>query len=319
MHDSTVVKYEIGGLKFSKLAVINDRVGDDVTCIVPFDVTSETESGAFCKAIEECKGGVYEGKAKSADVKVLTRSLDREEELLDKCDTDVVTDELWSVVAPDEGGGNVQGPSSQPDPLNMPEVQSRVGEGRGVEDAETEVNAEQPQANGSTENVESEDMEGVPVDLSSVSACEGETEGVVRKLASEIGPMKEGSDCEEFKKELREDESLREWRELADKSERKFAWRKGMLVRSQYVSWEVFRDVLVVPKSFRKRIVEMSHERGGHLSGDKVARMVGRYFVWPGMVREICEHCRSWVVPSAQQTCAEEGPYCRAACFDRTV
>ncbi len=37
----------------------------------------------------------------------------------------------------------------------------------------------------------------------------------------------------------------------------------------------------------------MSHEHSGHLGGEKVAKMVGRYFLWPGMVTEIEEHCRS--------------------------
>ncbi len=64
-------------------------------------------------------------------------------------------------------------------------------------------------------------------------------------------------------------------------------------MRGQYVTWEQFRDVLVVPKSYRRRILELGHEKNGHLSGDKVEKMVGKYFVWPGMVKEVGEHCKS--------------------------
>ncbi len=89
-----------------------------------------------------------------------------------------------------------------------------------------------------------------------------------------------------------EDESLKEWRELGDRKERGFQWKKGVLVRSQYVMWEEFRDV-VVPKSYRRRVMELAHERNGHLGSEKAARMVGRYFTWPGMAREMGEHCKS--------------------------
>ncbi len=52
-------------------------------------------------------------------------------------------------------------------------------------------------------------------------------------------------------------------------------------------------DVIVVPREYRGKILELSHEKSGHLGGEKVAKMVGRYFLWPGMVKEIEEHCQS--------------------------
>ncbi len=53
-----MVNYKIGGLEFARLAVIDNRIGDDVVSIVPFDVTNQTESEAFRSAIEEQKGSV---------------------------------------------------------------------------------------------------------------------------------------------------------------------------------------------------------------------------------------------------------------------
>ncbi len=140
---------------------------------------------------------------------------------------------------------------------------------------------------------EGDDVDGVPVELEKVVESEDECESELRELASQIGPVKVGSDGKDFCQAVLEDESLREWRELGERKERGFAWKKGVLVRSLYITWEEFRDVLVVPKEFRKQIMELGHERNGHLGGEKVTVMVGRYFLWPGMNKELAEHCGS--------------------------
>ncbi len=41
VHESTIVTYVLGGLRTTRLAVIDEREGDDVICIIPFDVTNE--------------------------------------------------------------------------------------------------------------------------------------------------------------------------------------------------------------------------------------------------------------------------------------
>ncbi len=52
-------------------------------------------------------------------------------------------------------------------------------------------------------------------------------------------------------------------------------------------------DVIVVPTEFRTRILEMAHEKCGYLGGEKVARLVGRHFLWPGMMMDILAYCTS--------------------------
>ena len=130
------MNFDIGGLKFSKLAVIEERVGEDVMCIVPFDVLNSEEVEAFRRALSETKGS----PELKADVKVVTRSQARELAELDKCDEDAIVECLWSTVTPEGVEPPVceeeQGPSSQPNPLNMPEAVSRVGEGHGADDVE---------------------------------------------------------------------------------------------------------------------------------------------------------------------------------------
>ncbi len=48
-----------------------------------------------------------------------------------------------------------------------------------------------------------------------------------------------------------------------------------------------------MPKSYRKRIKVLGYDKNGHLGADKVIAIVGRYFVWPGMAKEILEYCNS--------------------------
>ncbi len=45
--------------------------------------------------------------------------------------------------------------------------------------------------------------------------------------------------------------------------------------------------MFLVPVSFRSEILKLGHERNGHLGGEKVAAMIGRYFLWPGMVKDV--------------------------------
>ncbi len=59
------------------------------------------------------------------------------------------------------------------------------------------------------------------------------------------------------------------------------------------MTWEEFRDVLVVPSGYRNRIKVLGHDRNGHLGAEKVVAMIGRCFVWPGMNKELVEYGRS--------------------------
>ncbi len=74
------------------------------------------------------------------------------------------------------------------------------------------------------------------------------------------GPIKGGSDGSDCRKAVLGDDSLREWRELGERNERGFAWKRGVLVRSLFVTWEEFRDVLVVPREFRQQIMTLGRE-----------------------------------------------------------
>ncbi len=108
------------------------------------------------------------------------------------------------------------------------------------------------------------------------------------ELAGRIGPVGAGNDGESYREAEKLDDSLKEWRELGDRGERGFSWKGGSLVKSMYVTWDEFRDVLVVPSRWRGKVLTLAHEKTGHLRVDKVLAMVSRHFIWPGMRRHRC-------------------------------
>ncbi len=284
-------EFVIGGYSKVVRAIIDESELPRVSCIVPFSVTNGEEAEAYKCAIQDYVSG------ENVKMNVLTRSMVREEKELNRCEENVGETDLWCVVTSESGSGSapemVQEASSQSDPLIMPEVESRVGEGHGVDEVEVVLKPDEPQAKASeatsvVESVsESDELgEGSPTPLNELSQLSGE-EARLCELASEIGPVKEGSDGVEFRDELLNDESLRDWRELGERTERGFKWKRNALVRSMYVTWEQFRDVLVLPRSYRARVLELGHEKNGHLGAEKVNDMIGRYFVWLGMAKDV--------------------------------
>ena len=269
---STEVVFEIAGRQVTKLATIEERELSECLCIMPFDMFDEDECAMFRGAVSEAKRLSEESINR---VNVLTRARAKLEEELDMCEDDGRAENLWCVIddevsvkLDDEAvvGGN------------------DASVGRGEAEARQEVDRE---------CVDEDDEGCTPIELESLkeSACENDVR--LCDLAKEIGPMSTGNDREEWKKAVLSDESIKVWRELADRGERGFKWCKGMLVKGMIVDWEERNDVVVVPKDFRETVLTLSHERGGHLCSDKVLKMVSKHFIWPGMSRDVLEHCRA--------------------------
>ncbi len=104
-------------------------------------------------------------------------------------------------------------------------------------------------------------------------------------------PIDEGDERSSYMSEVKEDESLKVWRELADRKEKGYRWRNRILVQHRMVDWEEFGDVLVVPESYRERVMTIAHEKSGHLGTKKVLGMIRKRFMWPGMTKQISDHC----------------------------
>ena len=102
--------------------------------------------------------------------------------------------------------------------------------------------------------------------------------------------------------ETKTDPSLQPWRELATKKERGLVWRDGLMFQS--VTTQVLESafVLVLPKSFRTKVLGLAHDNLGHMGARRVKAIVKARFSWPGMGQDVVDYCRS--CPSCQ-TCAK--------------
>ena len=98
---------------------------------------------------------------------------------------------------------------------------------------------------------------------------------------------------DELRRETREDGSLEAWRSLADRKERGFSWRDGLLVKH-----ELDMILIVLPTKYRSQVLKLAHDHSGHYSWRKVLVIVRRSFVWPLMTTHIkqyylsCENCQ---------------------------
>ena len=99
--------------------------------------------------------------------------------------------------------------------------------------------------------------------------------------------------------ETRSDPSLLQWRALAEKGEKGFLWENDLLYKTVTTHvMEVVR-LLVLPKSFRKRVMDLAHERLSHMGSRRVLSLLMQKFSWPGMGQDVIKHCRS--CPSCQK------------------
>ena len=91
------------------------------------------------------------------------------------------------------------------------------------------------------------------------------------------------------------DPTLEGWRKGAEKGGEGLDWDNGLLYRTvDDHDMESIR-LLVLPKSRRKKVLELAHERLGHMGARRVKSIIRQKFAWPGMGQEVIRHCRSCV------------------------
>ena len=100
--------------------------------------------------------------------------------------------------------------------------------------------------------------------------------------------------------ETKSDPTLQKWRDLADQGEKGFVWKEGLLYQSTttHVLDSVF--LMVLPKSFRTKVMNLAHEKLSHMGARRVQSLIKQRFVWPGMGQDIIHYCRS--CPTCQKS-----------------
>ena len=96
--------------------------------------------------------------------------------------------------------------------------------------------------------------------------------------------------------ETRSDPSLVQWRALAEKKEKGFLWENSLLYKTVTTHVMEVERLLVLPKSFRVRVMEVAHEKLNHMGSRRVLALLKQKFAWPGMGQEVIKHCRSCAV-----------------------
>ena len=80
---------------------------------------------------------------------------------------------------------------------------------------------------------------------------------------------------------------------VGSKEEQGYVWKNGCLVKVILGRFDEKCELLVVPKCKREKILELAHEKCGHLREWKVLSVVSKRFIWPLMATDVCKHCRS--------------------------
>ena len=207
-----------------------------------------------------------------------------------------------------EGGPAADRPAGKPKPVSVSiEVMgSEKGTGEGELAVDRPVSDPEPVALddaignetdewpdlGSSEE-EDEGLAEEQVDLP------GEVEYCLRKDREgredlEIPPVRRGpGDRAKLVEEVKSDPTLEGYRVLAEKSEQGFLWERGLLYKAKMTHSGEVAHLMVLPKSFRRRVLEMAHEGSGHLGARKVKALLKQRFVWPGMGVDAIAHTRS--------------------------
>ena len=190
----------------------------------------------------------------------------------------------------DEVSAAVSKPIVKPLVPDGQEVSNEPGKGEGLEVIEQEclgIDAEEEMKFLDVEMCSSEDEEEEVYQL---------TEDAEDEESIEIPPVKAGcKDRAALVAETLSDPTLEGWRKGAEKGGDGLEWKDGLLYRT--VANHDLESVclLVLPESKRKRVLELAHEKLGHMGARRVKSLIRQKFAWPGMGQEVIRHCRSCV------------------------
>ena len=97
---------------------------------------------------------------------------------------------------------------------------------------------------------------------------------------------------EEYIKLMKQEESTKEWMKLAETKEKGLRQVDGIL-KKQYKNYiHGLKELVVIAKGMRARLVSMAHDYCGHVGTDKVTWTLRQNFTWPGMYKQIKTYCQ---------------------------
>ena len=188
----------------------------------------------------------------------------------------------------------------QPDIKDPEEIQqtAELVEQGSVEQVETakpgeadgaEVEQMEEESAGEPETQESQsedDSEDVLAEV--ISTVDAEKNLGVSIPAMELGTSMVG----EYKEAVEIDDTLSAWKSWGREWKNGFKWDDGMLKRMVEDDVRGNREILVIPKGMRFRMMRLVHEQLGHVGSGKMLWSLRQNCCWPGMDRAVKSYGR---------------------------
>ena len=90
------------------------------------------------------------------------------------------------------------------------------------------------------------------------------------------------------------DPTLEAVRGMATRKEKGYYWLDGLIFRTSTIGSALETvSTIVLPHSFRRKILYLAHDKGGHLGIKKVKNLVSRNFVWPNLYKDVTWYVKS--------------------------
>ena len=268
------VEFQVDGAEWVEVVgVVPQQTGVKEEVIYSLDLKSKRGSELL---------QFYRGEAPREVRRVTTRAEGKKEQERVESEQAELAVCCPEVTSPPSGSEESNGPGVEEVPAEVERVDSEVDETEG---------ASLPGGREASNEPEAEGPEGVAEDPQETERQWEESEDGPEWDIPVVG--KTGGDREALVGETKSDPSLGSWRKLADKGEGGFVWEKGLLLRE--VMTQVLEKGLVValPKSFRRKVMEIAHDRMQHMGARRVTKLVKQRFAWPGAGRDIAEFCRA--------------------------
>ena len=106
-------------------------------------------------------------------------------------------------------------------------------------------------------------------------------------LVNEGGTLKK-----DYLEWMEKGESLEQMKKAADQNVEGYSWVEGILKREVTDELNQPRQIVVVPKGLRRRLLKMAHDEAGHLSVRKVMFLLCQSYMWPRMKHDVSQYCR---------------------------
>ena len=98
------------------------------------------------------------------------------------------------------------------------------------------------------------------------------------------------STIESLKADTRSDPTLKVLRGLAHHDKNGYTWDKGLLYHISLDPTTGEKKRLVIPKSYRDKLIQIAHDNSGHFSINKTRAILNNRFTWPNMGSDITTH-----------------------------